>query len=100
VADSDVSLFGFAGEEDWERDLTSCSDDDSVLILDDLRFVVWVYCCFVLLLVVVVDGEWLFVRRGAGGCIRRRGTCPGRPSRRICLHMLHVAILNISRRKW
>lgn len=100
MADSDVSLFGFAGEEDWERDLTSCSDDDSVLILDDLRFVVWVYDCFVLLLVVVVDGEWLFVRRGVGDCIRRRGTYPGRPSRHICLHMPHVAIPNISRRKW
>ena len=79
--------------------LTSCSDD-SVLILDDSRFVVWVYGCSALLLAVVVGGGWLSVRREVEGYIRRRGTCPERLSRHICLHTPHVAIPNISRRKW
>jgi hypothetical protein len=82
-----------------EQVLMSCSDD-SVLILDDLRFVVWVYGCVVLRLVVVVDGESLFAHRRVEDYIRRRGTCPGRPSRRISPHMHHVAIPNISHRKW
>ena len=87
------------GEVDWGRVLTSCSDD-SVSILDAVRFVVWVYGCVVLRLVVVVDGEWLFAHREVEDYILRRGTFPGRPSRRISPHMHHVAIPNISRRKW
>ena len=74
--------------------------DDSVSILGAVRFVVWVCGCVVLRLVFVVDGEWLFVHREVEDYIFRRGIFPERPSRRISPHRHHVAIPNISHRKW
>lgn len=70
--------------------------DGLVWFLVDLKLVVWVYDCCVLLLDVVVDVELPFVCPGIEDYIGRTSTCQGRLWRHKSLHKHHVAILSTS----
>jgi len=75
--DWDAFLCDFVGQVDWEWVLVVWCGD-LVWPSDDVQFFVWVYDCYSLLLVAVVDVTWPSVHPEVVDCIDRTSTYLGR----------------------